>query len=147
MSYFRGNTGSVDYQALKRIRDIFLQNEPLVSHHKLGARLDPRPELTITVSEEFGSCQSGRFDIVWTERDCYNFHYTERDGIDFRFDRHPEPNSQEKHFHEPPDADTRLPSCIEVEAVEVVTRGVLKCWRTALERDDPSLVNAQSNPP
>jgi hypothetical protein len=24
---------------------------------------------------------------------------------------------------------------------------VLKCWRTALERDDPALTNTQSNPP
>jgi hypothetical protein len=24
---------------------------------------------------------------------------------------------------------------------------VLKCWRTALDRDDPTLVNMQSNPP
>jgi hypothetical protein len=24
---------------------------------------------------------------------------------------------------------------------------VLKCWRTALNRDDPTLVNMQSNPP
>ncbi|MDS0219902.1 hypothetical protein NDI54_00860 [Haloarcula sp. S1AR25-5A] len=147
MSYLTGNTGPTDYEALQRIRDIFLTNEPLVTHHDLSGRLDPQPELNITVGEGFGSSPSGRFDIVWTERDCYNFHYTEPDGVDFRFDRHPEPNAQEKHFHEPPDADARGPSCIEVEQIEVVTRAVLKCWRTALERGDPSFVNTQSNPP
>lgn len=147
MSYLSGNTGPIDYEALRRIRDIFLENEPLVTHHDLSARLAPQPELSITVSEGFGAIPSGRFDIVWTERDCYNFHYTETEGINFRFDRHPEPNGPEKHFHEPPDATTRVASCIEVEQVEVVTHGVLKCWRTALERDDPSLVNSQSNPP
>jgi hypothetical protein len=147
MAYLTGNTGPIDYEVLRRIRDIFLESEPLVSCHDLSEQLDPQPELNITVSEGFGTSPSGRFDIVWTERDCYNFHYTEPDGIDFRFDRHPEPNVQEKHFHEPPNANTRVPSCIEVEQVEVVTRGVLKCWRTALERDDPSVVNTQSNPP
>jgi hypothetical protein len=147
MAYLTGNTGPIDYEALRRIRDIFLENEPLVSCHDLSEQLDPQPELNITVSEGFGTSPSGRFDIVWTERDCYNFRYTEPDGIDFRFDRHPEPNVQEKHFYEPPNANTRVPSCIEVEQVEVVTRGVLKCWRTALERDDPSVVNTQSNPP
>ena len=147
MSYLTGNTGPVDYDALQQIRDIFLTIEPLVTHHNLSGRLDPQPELNITVSEGFGASPSGRFDIVWTERDCYNFHYTETDGVDFRFDRHPEPNVPEKHFHEPPNANTRAPSCIDVEQVEVVTRGVLKCWRTALERDDASLVNTQSNPP
>ncbi|SEO19536.1 hypothetical protein SAMN05216388_100983 [Halorientalis persicus] len=147
MSYLTGDTGPVDYEALQRIRDIFLANEPLVTHHALSGRLDPQPELNVTVGEGFGSSPSGRFDIVWTERDCYNFHYTETDGVDLRFDRHPEPNAPEKHFHEPPDANTTVPSCIEVEPVDVVTWAVLKCWRTALEHDDPSLVNTRSNPP
>lgn len=147
MSHLTGNTGPVDYEALRRIRDIFLEAEPLVTRHDLSDRLDPQPELNITVEEGFGSSPSGRFDIVWTERDCYNFHYTETNGVDFRFDRHPEPNAREKHFHESPNADPRAPSCIEVEQVEVVTRAVLRCWRTALERDDPSLVNTLSNPP
>lgn len=147
MSYLVGNTGPIDYEALQRIRDIFLEHEPLVTQCDLGNRLDPQLELTITVAEGFGERSSGRFDIVWTERDCYNFHYTESEGIDFRFDRHPEPNAPAKHFHEPPDATTRAPSCIEVELVEIVTRAVLQCWRTALDQDDPTLVNTQSNPP
>lgn len=147
MSYLTGNTGPIDYEALQRIRDIFLEHEPLVTHHDLGNRLDPQLELNITVDEGFGDSLSGRFDIVWTERDCYNFHYTESDDIDFRFDRHPEPHAPEKHYHEPPNANTRVPSCIDVEPVDIVTRAVLKCWRTALERDDPTLVNMQSNPP
>lgn len=147
MGYLTGNTGPVYYDALQQIRDIFLQHEPLVTHHDLSGRLDPQPELNITVGEGFGTRSSGRFDIVWTERDCYNFHYTETNGIEFRFDRHPEPTVQAKHFHQPPDATTRVPSRIEVEQVAVVTRGVLKCWRTALDRDDPLLVNTLSNPP
>jgi len=147
MSHLTGNTGPTDHEALQRIRDIFLTTKPLVTHHDLGDRLAPQPELNVTVDEGFSSSPSGRFDIVWTERDCYNFHYTEPDGVDFRFDRHPEPNVPPKHFHEPPDANTRVPSCIEVEQVDIVTRAILKCWRTALERDDPGLVNTQSNPP
>lgn len=147
MTHLTGNTGPIDYEALQQIRDIFLDNEPLVAHYDISSRLDPHPELNVTVDEGFGSRQRARFDIVWTERDYYNFHYTEPDGIDFRFDRHPEPHAPEKHFHEPPDANTRVQSCIEVEQVESVTRAVLKCWRTALSRDNSSLVNTQSNPP
>ncbi|MUV89687.1 hypothetical protein GJ629_07080 [Halapricum sp. CBA1109] len=147
MSYLTGDTGPIDYEALQRIRDIFLEHEPLVTDQKLGERLDPQLELNITVDDGFGDSPSGRFDIVWTERDCYNFHYTEPDGIDFRFDRHPEPHAPEKHVHEPPAADTREPSCIEVEHVDIVARAVLHCWRTAYNRDDPSVVNSQSNPP
>jgi hypothetical protein len=147
MAYLSGNTGPIDYDALQTILDIFLETEPLVSHHALSGRLDSNPELNITLDEGFGSCASGRFDIVWTEHDCYNFHYTEQNGVDFRFDRHPEPHVPDKHFHEPPDATSQVSSCVEVEQVEIVTRAVIKCWRTALERDDPSLVNSRSNPP
>lgn len=147
MPYLTGNTGPIDYDALQTIRDIFLDNEPLVTRHDLSDRLDPQPELNITVNAGFGSSASGRFDIVWTTRDCYNFHYIEQNGIDFRFDRHPKPQMQDNHFHEPPDAAGAVPSCIEAEQVEVVTRGVIKCWRAALERDDPTTVNSLSNPP
>lgn len=147
MHGFRGDTGPIDYDALLTIRDVVLDTEPLVTQHRLDGRLDPGPELTITVGAGFGASPSGRFDVVWTEYDCYNFHYTEADGIEFRFDRHPEPNAPPKHFHEPPDAVTRVPSCIEVEPPELVTRAVLNCWRTALSLDDPSVLNSRSNPP
>ncbi|WP_340097941.1 hypothetical protein [Salinibaculum salinum] len=147
MAGLLGDTGPIDYEALEAIRDIFLATEPLVDHHSLDGRLDPRPELSVTVEAGFGSSPKGRFDIVWSEKNCYHFHYTEDDGIEFRFDRHPEPNAPSKHFHEPPDATSRVPSCIEVEPLELVTRAVLKCWRTALSQDDPSKLNAASNPP
>jgi hypothetical protein len=147
MTGLAGDTGPIDYDALVTIRDLVLDIEPLVSHHSLGGRLDPRPELSITVDAGFGSSPSGRFDIVWTEANCYHFHYTEPDGIEFRFDRHPEPTVAPKHFHEPPDAVSRVPSCIDVEPPELVTRAVVKCWRTALSQDDPSTLNAHSNPP
>lgn len=147
MSGLQGDTGPVDYEALVVIRDIIIENEPLVSHHSLDGRLDPRPELSVTVDTGFGSSPSGRFDIVWTEQDCYHYHYTEDDGIEFRFDRHPESNAPPKHSHEPPDAKSRVPSCVSVEHPELVTRAVLKCWRAALSVDDPSRLNSASNPP
>lgn len=142
-----GDTGPIDYDALVKIREIFLDSEPLVNRHSLDDRLAPRPELNITVDAGFRSSSSGRFDIVWTEKNCYHFHYIEENGIEFRFDRHPEPSVPEKHFHEPPDAAARVPSCINVEPPELVTRAVLHCWRTALSRDDPAQLNSQSNPP
>lgn len=147
MTGLLGDTGPIDYDALLEIRDLFLDAEPLVTSHSLDGRLDPQPALAVTVDAGFGSSSRGRFDIVWTEYDWYNFHYTEDGGIEFRFDRHPEPNAPPKHFHEPPDAETRVPSCITVEPPELVTRAVLKCWRTALNADDPSKLNSRSNPP
>lgn len=147
MTYLLGNTGPVDYEALETIRDIFLKEEPLVSHTNLGGRLDPQPELNITLDEGFGPSPSGRFDIVWTEKDCYNFHYTGAEGIDLRFDRHPEPHAPEKHFQEPPNGSSTVSSCITVEPPELVTRAVVKCWRTAISEDDPSKINSLSNPP
>lgn len=101
----------------------------------------------ITVGAGFGSSPCGRFDIVRSENDCYNFHYTGDTGIEFRFDRHPEPNAPPEHFHEPPDAVSLVRSCIHVEPPDLVTRAVLKCWRTASSEDDPDKLNSLSNPP
>ena len=147
MTGLLGDTGPVDYDALVVIRDIFLDTEPLVSDSHLDERLDPRPELQIALEAGFNQSTGGRFDIVWTEANCYHFHYIEPDGIEFRFDRHPEPNAPITHFHEPPDANSRVPSCITVESPELVSRAVLACWRTALSRNDPSTVNSATNPP
>ena len=147
MTGLLGDTGPIDYDALVEIRDTFLEIEPLVSHYSLDGRLDPHPELNVTVEAGFGSSPSARFDIVWTENNCYNFHYIEDAGIEFRFDRHPEPDAPSKHFHEPPDAVTRVASCIDVESPVLVTRAVLKCWRTAVSADAPAKLNSRSNPP
>jgi len=147
MADLKGDTGPIDYDALVNIRDIFRDTEPLVSHHSLDGRLDPQPELTVTVDAGFRSSDCGRFDVVWTENESYNFHYRGDTGMKFRFDRHPEPNAPPKHFHTPPDAASRVPLCIDVEPPELVTRAILKCWRTALSVDDPSKLNSISNPP
>lgn len=147
MSGLLGDTGPIDYDALVIIRDIFLDTEPLVSESHLSDRLDPRPELQITLEEGFKQSSESRFDIVWTEANCYHFHYIEPDGIEFRFDRHPEPNAPTTHFHEPPDANSRVRSCITVESPDLVSRAVLACWRTAVSRNDPSTVNSATNPP
>jgi len=53
MSGLLGDTGPIDYDALVIIRDIFLDTEPLVSESHLSDRLDPRPELQITLEEGF----------------------------------------------------------------------------------------------
>ncbi len=63
MTYLTGNTGPIDYEALRQIRNIFLKNEPLVTHHDLSERLDPQPELNITVGEGFGSIRSIRYHL------------------------------------------------------------------------------------
>lgn len=147
MTGLLGDTGPVDYDALVVIRDMFIDTEPLISDFHLSGRLDPQPELQITLEAGFNQSTGGRFDIVWTEANCYHFYYLEPDGIEFRFDRHPEPNAPTTHFHEPPDANSRVPSCITVESPELVTRAVIACWRTAWSRNDPSKVNSATNPP
>jgi len=43
MSYLTRNMGPIDYGVLQQIRNIFLKNEPLVTHHDLSGRLDPQP--------------------------------------------------------------------------------------------------------
>jgi hypothetical protein len=62
MSSLTGNTGPIDYEALQGIRDIFLENEPLISQYDLSDRLDPQPELNVTVDEGFGFRPSGLKD-------------------------------------------------------------------------------------
>lgn len=138
--------GPVDLTALRRIRDVFDRHEPLVVDNEL-ATIQPET-LTITLSEGFTA--PGRFDIRWSERGYYSFHYREHDGeLEFRFDRHPNPHSPEKHFHPPPDASTENAdsSCIEVELPELVALAVLQVWRGALDAGDVSMVNTVENPP
>lgn len=136
--------GPSDPATLGAIRDVFVRHEPLVVEAAFDSALDPT---TLAVDLAEGFAAAGRFDVRWSTRDFYSFHYTEPD-LDFRFDYHPNPHSPPKHFHPPPDAATdAVPSCITVEQAERVTLAVCQCWRRGIERDDPAAVNAAEDPP
>ena len=79
----------------------------------------------------------------------YNFHHTDEQGVDFRFDFHPKPDAPDKHFHEPSDAPSANPphSCLTVTEPKLVTRAVHQLWRRAYETDSTELLNEADNPP
>lgn len=139
--------GQPDASALSRIRDQFERHEPFASEYSFDSSENPTT-LSITFSDGFHG--PGRFDIRWSRRGYYSFHYREPDAdLDFRFDRHPNPHLPEKHFHPPPDAARAdaEPSCIEVELPDLVALAVLKAWRHGSESEDVGIVNTIEDPP
>lgn len=142
-----GDVGSPDIDVLTRIRDVILDAEPLVTEHGWNDPVDRR-QLEVHLSEGIQADRS-RFDVTWYTSGAYTFHYVDANDLNWRFDRHPNPHSAEKHFHPPPDADARdgEASCIGVEEPLLVTRAVLKLWRRAVRRGSAEHVNTAENPP
>ena len=137
----------IDPDSLRRIREVFRRHEPLVDSIEIDSPARPR---TLSAALSVGFDSPGRFDVRWSRREYYSYHYQEPDdGLAVRFDRHPNPYSPETHFHPPPDAptDRAEPSCIEVALPELMTLAVLEAWRHALDRGDVSLVNTLDDPP
>ncbi len=79
----------------------------------------------------------------------YNFHHTDSQGVDFRFDYRPKPDAPEKHFHGPPAAPSENPtrSCITVTEPKLVTRAVHSLWRRAYDTGSLAALNDAENPP
>lgn len=143
-----GEFGAIYLPALQRIHNLWVDLEPLVDTTGYDDLVEPT-ELRIELTDGIGTAASARFDIQWSELDMYSFHYVDCAGVNWRFDRHPNPHSPKKHFHSPPDASTATatPSCIRVEEVSLVTRAVYTLWRTAYEHEDLARLNSISNPP
>lgn len=143
-----GEFGTIYLPALRRIRDLWVDLEPLVVDTGYDDLVHPT-ELRVVLSDGIGGADSARIDIQWSELDNYSFHYTDSTGVNWRFDRHPNTHSPERHFHPPADGGTGdpEPSCIRVDEVSLVTRAVHKLWRAAYERGDPKRLNSLSNPP
>lgn len=141
----RVETGSPDLKRLQTARTVATEHEPLVSEAKFDSPVDPQ---TLQLSMDAGiQAETGRFDVTWTEKGYYKYHYTESAKFNFRYDRHPRADVPEKHFHEPPDAShDAVPSCIEVEMVPLVTLAVLQLWRDAVESGNLTRLQ-QPNPP
>jgi hypothetical protein len=136
---YTGEFGKIRVSSLKTIRDVFETHEPLVEETRLDD-FDPR-ELRVYYSEGFE--EPGRFDVRWSRTNSYNFHYTEGENFDFRYDKHPNDHSPEKHFHTPDDtrSEEAVESCIDVEQDHLVTLAVVQLWRNAWEKNDLSLLN------
>ena len=142
-----GEFGSIYLPALQRIRDLWIELEPLVETTSYDDIVSPT-ELHIDLADGIGSAEAARFDIQWSELDMYTFQYVDTEDRNWRFDRHPNTHSPEKHFHPPPDAATTAcePSCTNVSEVSLVTRAVHAGWRVAYEHADTSRLNTLSNP-
>lgn len=140
--------GPIDAGALREIRDLFVEMEPLVAAAALDDGLNPQT-LSVELSDGIEDASSARFDVRWSLDGNYAFHYTDDRDRNARFDRHPKPDAPTRHFHPPPDAPSRPvePSCITVAEVPLVTRAVLKRWRHAYDRGTLDGINDAENPP
>jgi len=140
----RVETGTLDLNRLQTARTVATAYEPLISAATFDSAVDPQ---TLQLSVGAGiRAEAGRFDVAWTDKGYYSYHYTEGEAFNYRYDRHPRADVPEKQFHEPPDANHAVASCIEVEAVPVVTLAVLQLWRDTVESGDLDRLQ-QPNPP
>lgn len=146
--------GPIDRPALIAVRDLFTENEPLATA-ELDDFLNPTV-LNVQYDDGLLDAEESRIDIQWTTRNDYKYHYTDETGVNFRWGRHPHDNDYLhvpglEHYHPPPDAssDPSLveESCIKQRPEELVTRAVIKLWRTAYHAESLDLLNAGSNPP
>lgn len=140
--------GPIDAGALREIRDLFVESEPLVSDADLDDPLNPQM-LSIDLTDGIGDATEARFDVRWSVTGNYAFHYTDETSLNFRFDRHPKPEAPTRHFHTPPNAPSRPvePSCIGVSELPLVARAVLQRWRDAYERRTTDGLNDATDPP
>lgn len=142
----RVDTGAPDPDLLASVRTIAEDYEPLVTDSAFDNPLNPEV-VRIHLADGIET-DTGRFDVTWTNKGYYRYHYTEGDGFNYRYDRHPRLDLPDNHFHEPPEAahDDAVPSCLEVRTVRLVTLAVLQLWRDTVEAGDLELLQ-QPNPP
>lgn len=125
-----GPVGPVDFPILQQIRDLLLNEEPLVGSTTFDDPVNPT-ELVVEFSA--GLDVPGRMEITWWKRGAYRYHYTEPDGVGFRFDNHPKDGAPNAHFHPPPNAGRAEPSFLAgVTQPQIVTRAVITRWRRAI---------------
>jgi len=140
--------GPIDAGALREIRDLFVEQEPLVHTASLNDPLNPQT-LSIELSDGVGAASTAQIDVRWSLTGNYAANYSDDRDRHFRFDCHPKPDAPRRHFHPPPDAPSRPvePSCITVSAVSLVTRAILRRWRYAYTHETFEEINDAENPP
>ena len=144
--------GASDRRALRTIRRVFDSQEPLATG-AFDDVVDPQV-LGLQFSDGVGGADSARLDVRWSTRNDYNFHYTDSEGRNCRWDRHPHEfptPTGATHFHPPPDASTAAdavePSCLDETRVDIVARAIHKLWRRVYEQGSFEDVNTAGNPP
>ena len=141
----RVDTGAPDSDLMARAGAVAEGYDPLVIGTEFDDTLDPET-LHIYLSQGIETDRS-RFDVTWTDRGYYRYHYTEGSDFNYRYDRHPRPDVPDNHFHEPPNAaHDAAPSCITVVTVRLVTLAVLQLWRDTVESGNLESLQ-QPNPP
>lgn len=140
--------GPIDAGALREVRDLFVESEPLVETVSLDDPLNPQT-LSVELADGVGDASAARVDVRWSLTHNYAVHYTDDRDRDFRFDRHPRPDAPMRHLHPPPDAPSRPvePSCLTVSEVTLVTRAALQRWRYAYNQGAFDGINDAENPP
>jgi len=98
--------GPIYLPTLQRIRDLWLDDSNRSSTTRRTTTSSPPTELQISFSDGLGDAESARLGIQWSELRMYSFHYVDSDGLNWRFDRHPNTHTPEIHFHPPPDTTT-----------------------------------------
>lgn len=140
--------GPIDAGALREIRNLVVNQEPIVEAASLDDPLNPQT-LSVALSDGVGAASTARIDIRWSLTGNYAAHYTDDQGRNFRFDCHPKPDAPTRHFHPPPDAPSRPVelSCITVREASLVTRAILQRWRYAYTKGTFEGLNDAENPP
>ena len=148
------HAGAVDRPALIAIRDVIDDLEPFATP-RLDDFLNPTV-LEVQLDDGLRAAETARIDVEWTTQNDYKFHYSDSQGLNFRWGRHAHDGDyvhvpELAHFHPPPDAasdpDAVEPSCIRASSPELVTRAVVKLWRAAYHSDSVEPLNEGRNPP
>ena len=138
--------GPIDWDALRTVENVFRDRlDGLVTNAAYVPNAIDPVELRLTLATGF-EANDGQFDVQWWTNHGYEYHYREPD-LEFRFGWEIRPEYPDKHFHPPGNLGDHRESCIAHEEPELVTLAVIKCWWDALEADDPSLLNANEDPP
>jgi len=146
--------GTADRPALLTIRKIIEEMEPLATA-RLDDYLDPTV-LEVTLDDGLCEADTARLDIQWTTQGEYKFHYTDSNGVNVRWGKHPHGGDYVhvpglEHYHPPPDAssdpDDVQCSCITQTPEALVTRAVCKLWRVSYHEESYAPLNAGENPP
>jgi len=146
--------GPIDRPALLAIRELFNDNEPLATA-TLDDFLNPRA-LEVQYDDGLQSAERSRIDVQWTTRNDYKYHYTDSEGVNLRWGRHPHNGDHIQvpgleHYHPPPDASSEPSiveeSCLKQRPETLVTRAVLKLRRAAYHADSLTPLNSGRNPP
>lgn len=146
--------GPSDRPTLLAIRDLFNSEEPLAT-----AAVDDilNPDIvTVQYSDGLLAAEWSRIDVQWTTRDDYKYHYTDAADVNVRWGKHPHNGDYVhvpglEHYHPPPNASSNPSdvedSCINQRPETLVTRAVIKLWRTAYHAQSLAPLNAGKNPP